>query len=438
MLSGLLIGVACWALLRALDAATEARLANGWLVWMLPVAGFTVAFTYRRWGGRASRGSGLLLEEIHEPTAWVPRRMAPMVAAATVVSHLFGASVGREGTALQMSGSLTDLVSRTFHVRPEDRRVLLIAAMGGGFGALFSAPWAGVLFGLEVQAVRRLHMRGILRWSRDRVRRRPRPLPERDRRRGLGPDAPLRRLLAAVVPAMIASHFGHLVVERLGHPHALAPEFTSDLSSILVVRSVAVGLACGAAAVVFVGAIEAIRRRLGDVVPSTPWHPVIGGAVTLALMGGFGRDYLGLSTPLIDDAFAGSVTSLDTALLKLLFTVVCLGAGFVGGEVTPQFVIGSTLGAAVSSMLGFDPVVGAMLGFAAMFAGAANAPIACTVLAIETFGPEAAIPAGVACLTAYLVSGRQGLYAAQLVTEHGVVTKVADLPKLRRRPARQG
>ncbi len=438
VIAGVLIGLACWALLGALFLATRYREHHGILVWFLPLAGFAVALFYHRWGGLANRGSRLLLEEVHEPASWVPRRMAPMVAIATVISHIFGASVGREGTALQMSGSLTDLVSRTFRLEREDRRVMLIAAMGGGFGAVFGVPWAGMVFGLEVQAVRRIHLRGIVRWTRDRMEHRPKPVPERDRLRGLGPDAPLRRLLAAVVPVAITSHLGYLGVNLLGHPQALAPDFDAAFTSTLFVRSVAIGLACGAAAVVFVGAVDWIRENLAERIPWSPWHPALGGLATIGLMGLFGREYLGLSTPLIDEAFAGNITSFDTAALKLVFTVVCLGTGFIGGEVTPQFVIGSTLGAAVSSVLGYDPAIGAILGFAAMFAGAANAPIACTVLAMETFGADLALPAFVACATSFLVSGRQGMYPAQLVTERGKVTRVGDLPPLtirRRRPS---
>lgn len=441
VIAGILIGLACWALLGALFLVTRYRENHGAIVWFLPVAGFAVALFYQRFGGRASQGSRLLLEEVHEPAAWVPRRMAPMVAIATVISHIFGASVGREGTALQMSGSLTDLVSRTFRLEREDRRVMLIAALGGGFGAVFGVPWAGMVFGLEVQAVRRIHLRGLMRWGRDRMEHRPKPVAESDRLRGLGPDAPLGRLLTAVIPVAITAHLGSLVVNVLGHPQELAPDFSAAFTSVLFLRSLAIGLACGAAAVVFVGAVDFIREQLAERIPWSPWHPALGGIATLGLMTMFGREYLGLSTPLIDEAFAGHITSLDTALLKLVFTVVCLGTGFIGGEVTPQFVIGSTLGAAVASILGYDPSIGAMLGFAAMFAGAANAPLACTVLAMETFGADLALPAFVACATSFLVSGRQGMYPGQLVTDRGKVTRVGDLPPItvrRRRPPLSG
>ncbi len=151
--SGILAGLACWAFLTALDRATEIRIDTPTLVWLLPVAGLAIGGSYHLFGGRAGEGNALLLDEIHQPARWVPRRMAPMVGIGTVVSHLFGASVGREGTALQMSGSLSDWLARLLGLRAEDRRILLTAALGGGFGAVFGVPLAGAVFGLEVQRV---------------------------------------------------------------------------------------------------------------------------------------------------------------------------------------------------------------------------------------------------------------------------------------------
>src|SRR4051812_34635593 len=162
--SGVLAGLASWALLEALDWVTDTRLHHPWLLWLLPLAGLAIGGAYHLFGGRAGQGSALLLEEIHEPAAWVPRRMAPMVGIGTVVSHLFGASVGREGTALQMSGSLTDLLARSLRLGHRDRRWLLVAAMGGGFGAIFGVPWAGAVFAVEVQTVRRGGAAAVRAW----------------------------------------------------------------------------------------------------------------------------------------------------------------------------------------------------------------------------------------------------------------------------------
>jgi H+/Cl- antiporter ClcA len=427
-LSGTLVGVACWAFLESLDWATRTRLAHDRLVWLLPVAGLLVGLVYHRFGGRSSEGTGLLLKEIHEPTAWVPRRLAPLVGAAAVVSHLFGASVGREGTALQMAGSLTDLVNRTFRVTREDRRVLLVAALGGGFGAVFGAPWAGLIFGLEVQWVRRLRLRGVVRWTRERVRRgdlqqfdavdrddeESRPVPGDDLATptiaGRARATPNARLLAAVVPTAIAAWVGATVVAALGYHEGAEPPFAAALDLALVARAVAIGAAAGLAALLFVAIAEGTRRRLGRAISWSPLRPFVGGIAVLGLAAIAGHRHLGLSLPIMHEALAGGSTGLSVPAWKLVITALCLGSGFVGGEVTPMFVIGAALGGAVGDLTGIDPAVGAALGFAAMFAGAANTPVACTVLAVELFGADIALPAATACLASFVVSGRWGLY----------------------------
>ena len=94
---GVLAGVSSWALLKTLEWATRTRLENPWLLFLLPVAGFIIGWIYYRLAGRSIAGSNLLLDEIHTPTEWIPRRMAFLVYAATVVTQLFGGSGGSRG-----------------------------------------------------------------------------------------------------------------------------------------------------------------------------------------------------------------------------------------------------------------------------------------------------------------------------------------------------
>ena len=119
---GVLAGVSSWAFLDVLDRVTNVRLAHGWLLWLLPIAGLLIGAAYLYLGGRSSQGNALLIDQIHQPTEWVPRRMAPLVLLGTWTTHLFGGSAGREGTSLQMSGSLADALARLLRLKPEDRR----------------------------------------------------------------------------------------------------------------------------------------------------------------------------------------------------------------------------------------------------------------------------------------------------------------------------
>ena len=119
------------------------------------IAGIAIALLYDWIGKDVKGGNNLILERIHEPDQAVPFRMAPLILLTTVTTHLFGGSAGREGTAVQMGGTLANLISLPLKLKPEDRRLVLMAGVAGGFGSVFGTPLAGAIFGMEVLAVGR-------------------------------------------------------------------------------------------------------------------------------------------------------------------------------------------------------------------------------------------------------------------------------------------
>ena len=375
-ISGLLAGIASFVFLEGLDRVTSLQTDTAWLLYFLPIAGLVIGLSNRYLAGHSSAGNALLLEEIHSPRQWVPRRMAPLVLLGTWWTHLFGGSAGREGTALQMSGSLSDAVSRVFRLGQSDRSMMLTAALAGGFGSVFGVPFAGVVFALEVPTV------GRLRYH-------------------------------ALVPAVIASFIGDAMVTWLGHHHAARTAIDISMSTSTMGALVAVGVACGIAARIFITTTSVIRTIGRRYVPSVVMRPVLGGAAVLGLTALFGRDYLGLSLPLLDSALAGTSIALTVFALKLLFTAVTIGTGFLGGEVTPLFVIGSTLGASIGELLGLPIGVAAAVGMVAMFGAAANTPLACTVMGLELFGAVAIAPIGIGCIAAWVASGTGTIYETQ-------------------------
>lgn len=376
--SGALAGLASWVFLEGLDRVTDFRLDHGWLVWLLPAGGLAIGLLYHVLGGRAVRGNALLLDEIHEPAEWVPRRMAPLVLGGTWLTHLFGGSAGREGTALQMSGSLTDLLSRTLRLRQEDRRLLLVAALGGGFGSVFGVPLAGAVFAMEVQSV------GRVRYE-------------------------------ALVPALTASVVGDLVVSGLGYEHAPLLQIETGLGVGMALKVAVAGLVFGLASVAFIESIHAVAAVARRFVSWAPLRPALGGVALVALVALCGRDYLGLSLPLSEEALAGVDVAGYVFALKLLFTAITLGTGFPGGEVTPLFVIGATLGASLSGLLDAPPHLLAAVGFVAVFAAASNTPLACTVMGAEMFGASAIPLIAIGCVVAYVFSSHRSIYATQRI-----------------------
>ena len=129
-------------------------------------------------------------------------------------------------------------------------------------------------------------------------------------------------------------------------------------------------------------------------------------------------DYNGLSLPLIERSVAGESVFPLAFLLKIVFTAVTLGSGFMGGEVTPLFAIGSSLGAALAGPLGVDAGLLASIGFVAVFAGASNTPLACALMGIELFGGGGAVYLLMGCVIAFLASGHHSIYPTQRIGAH--------------------
>ena len=377
---GVLAGSASALFLRALSSATDFRESRPALLWGLPFAGIAIGVVYSRYGKSVEAGSNLLLERVHNPEAAIPFRMVPLVLISTVVTHLFGGSAGREGTAIQMGGTFASLLQAPLRLSNSDHRILIMSGISGGFGSVFGTPLAGTIFGMEVLTMGRMRYEGL-------------------------------------IPCLVASLVGDVVCKAWGVTHHIylvpfVPRFTPSTWALVLIF----GVLCAAVSSLFVRLSHGVGHYAKAWIAAFWARPFLGGCLIISLTHLCGtRAYLGLSLPLIERSFTTEGVYGGAFGLKILFTAITLGTGFKGGEVTPLFCIGATLGAAFAKNTGQPTAFFAALGFVAVFAGAANTPIACIVMGLELFGSAFAAPLAAACLVCYSLSGHRGIYSAQRV-----------------------
>jgi len=387
---GLLAGTASAFFLWALDQVTLTRWENPWLLFLLPIAGVASGWLFVRYGRSVEAGNDLIIEEIHEPGGGVPLRMTPLVLLGTLLTHLCGGSAGREGTAVQMGGSLAHAYGRWVGIAADRRQIILMAGIAAGFAAVFGTPFAAGLFAMEVLTVRRI-----------------------DRR--------------ATLPVFAAALVGHFTCLAWGAQHttyfiALADPKQSNLFDFLLLGKVALAaLIFGLVARGFTTLTHALKEAFRRLIAWPLLRPALGGLLVIGLTLALGtRDYLGLGVSSPDQhavtilsAFGAGGAEPWSWALKLLFTAITIGSGFKGGEVTPLFFIGATLGNALAWVFNAPVDLFAGIGFLAVFAGATHTPVACAVMGLELFGNDHAIAFAIACFIAHFAAGNSSIYRAQ-------------------------
>lgn len=386
------VGSASAIFLFALEKVSQLRELNSWLVYWLPMAGFCIGWFYFHYGKNVSKGNNLLLEEIHSPTSIIPIRMAPFVFLGTLMTHLFGGSAGREGTAVQMGGAIAHQLARLIPFQIKDQQTLIILGISAGFASVFGTPLAATVFSIEVIRI------GEYRW----------------------------RLF---FPALITAYLSHWVCLLWGIGHSHYPKIPFELSRTLILCLVGISILSGLVARTFSLVVHKVSEWFSIWIGYSPLRPLVGGAIIVSLVGfGLNPIYLGLGLPTIQLAFHSSLP-MESFLLKFLLTTVTIGSGFKGGEVTPLFFIGASLG----NLFGFfDPThlsLFVAIGFISVFAGASNTPLASAIMGIELFGWEAGVLFFFSTWIAFIFSGHTSIYQSQLIGKTKFFSKSQDLGK---------
>ncbi|OXA78217.1 H+/Cl-antiporter ClcA [Flavobacterium aquidurense] len=378
-LIGILSGSASAFFLVSLEWVTQFRIHHNWIVWLLPFGGLIVGFTYYYWGEFVVKGNNLLLEEYDSPKKVIPFKMAPLVLLGTLITHLFGGSAGREGTAVQMGGAIADQFTKLFNLDNSERKILIVLGISAGFASVFGTPLAGAIFAIEVLYFSKINIKSI-------------------------------------ILSFLVAYAAYFTVEfwQVKHTHYSIPDIP-EINVHNIVYTAIVGVLSGFAALLFSRSTHFWGSLFSKNIKYPPLRPFVGGIVLAIAIAGFGfTKFSGLGVPVIVESFSNQSQWYDF-LLKIVFTSFTLGAGFKGGEVTPLFFVGATLGSALSAIIPMPIALLAGIGFVAVFSGATHTPIACTIMGMELFGIQPGIFIAIACTIAYFSSGSVGIYKSQIV-----------------------
>lgn len=378
LLMGGALGVVGAAFNLSVEWVMDYRISHGWLLFLLPVMGIVILFLYHVLLHDRDRGTNLVLLSIQSDED-IPLRMSALIFVSTVLSHLVGASVGREGAALQIGGAVGNKLGRLFSLSKEEKKTLTMVGMSAMFSSLLGTPMAAAFFPLEVVSV------GIMHYS-------------------------------ALLPCVLASFVAREVAKFMG---VGAPFF--DIGSIpefqwLPVLEIA-GLAvlCGLVSIVF-----CMSLRFGEFY-AKKWltnrylrSAVLGTAVLgMTLLIG-DQTFNGAGVDYINSCVVGQGT-YDGFIIKIVFTVLSIVAGYRGGEIIPSFFIGASLGAAYGNLIGFEPALCAAVGMGTVFCGVTNCPVTSILICMELFGFGGSWYFVLACAVAYMFSGYYGLYTSQRI-----------------------
>lgn len=375
ILIGLIGGLVGTAFHISVDAVTEIRQENNWLVYLLPIGGLLIAFLYKKFNAEKGMDTNRVLRAV-KSEADVPVRMMPLIFSGTVISHLFGGSVGREGAALQLGGSVGYNLSRYLKTDKSQYHLAVMAGMSAVFSALFGTPVAASIFSYEVARVR------------------------------------LKKYYE-LIPCLIAAFIARQTAKIFGVAPIKFDILFPSIDTFLILKLILLSAICGMVAYLFCLSIHKTERFVGKILPDIYFRALFGGAliaVLTYLVGSY--DYNGAGMNIIEDAMNGKAIWY-AFIFKIIFTVISVSCGYRGGEIVPAFFIGSTFGCVMAQLIGLPASFGACIGFIGLFCGAVNCPVASTIIALEIFGSKGFIFFVIACITSYIASGNISLYKNQ-------------------------
>ena len=380
-IAGAIVGGAVSLFLKVLTWSTGLSSQFPHYFWLLPVALFISALLVKYLAPDAEgHGTEKVIEAVPKRAGKIPIVVVPVKLAATILTLALGGSAGKEGPCAQIGAGLTSLFSDLLRFDDHDRKKMVICGISAGFASVFGTPIAGSIFGVEVLFI------GAIMY-----------------------DVLLPSFIAGIIAYQVSSSFG---ITYFLEPVSVLPAF----SEAFLIKVLLGGLFFGICSIFLIEVLKWGERLSNRIHLWAPWKGIIGGAVLVGMAHLFSTRYLGLGLGTVEASLRGSGTDWYAFLLKPVFTSLTLNFGGSGGIVTPIFFMGSTAGVTFAHLLNLDASTFAAIGLVAVLAGAANTPIAASIMAIELFGPAIAPYATLACVVSFLITGHRSVYPSQVLS----------------------
>jgi len=377
---GVIVGLSTTLFLKILNWSVTYAGRYPYYFLFIPIAFFVSSILVKYLAPEAGgRGTEKVIEAVHKHSGDIDILVVPLKLVTTVLTIASGGSAGKEGPCVQVGAGLSSAFARFFKFESKDRRKLVICGISAGFASVFGTPIAGAIFGVEVLFV------GSLLY-----------------------DVLLPSFIAGVISYQISSSLG---VTYFYHPI----EFVHVFSEAFFLKVVLSGIFFGISSLILVEVLEAGAMASRKIEIWSPLKGFIGGILIVSLTFVFSDRYLGLGLNSIEYYLQGGKAYWYDFLLKGVFTSITLNFGGSGGINTPMFFIGAASGSLFAKILGEDIATFSAIGFVSLLAGAANTPIAASIMAVELFGEKIAPYAAVACVISFLMTGHRSVYPSQIL-----------------------
>lgn len=377
MAVGLFVGVVGTAFRYLVEIANDLHKDYNWLIFLLPLGGLLIVFLYKICKD-VDKGTNTIIMAVRnedKPSPFTPL----LIFISTIITHLFGGSAGREGAALQIGGGISSIIGRIFRMNKDDMKIITMCGMSAGFSAVFGTPISASIFAMEVTSV------GIMYYT-------------------------------ALVPCIISAFVAKEITIILGASNTVYDTIIfPSINFISFGQVIIIAILCAILSIIFCESLKLSSKYYNEFFKNKYIRVFVGGCFIIVLTFIVGvRDYNGAGSNIIANALAGNV-KVESFALKIIFTILTLGAGYKGGEIIPTFFIGATFGCVIGGLIGLPSSFGASVGMVALFCGVTNCPIASIMIAIELFGVNGLWLFAVAIAISYRLSGYYSLYAGQRI-----------------------